>query len=73
MKLYEADFHIEKLRLAPGDIAVLSTDLPLTKEQASELLKRFQEAAGAQNKVLVLTSGLKVAALTRAEIEALAR
>jgi hypothetical protein len=60
---------VTKLRLATGDIAVLSTDMVLTAEQSHELYKRFGAVVGADNKILVLSRGLKVSVMTRAEIE----
>jgi len=67
-----SDFELTKLRLEPGDIAVLSTDLHLRPDETKEIRDRFRKSVPDGIKILVLSSGLKVSALTRAEIMAMA-
>ena len=62
-------FRFERLRLEPGDIAVFTTDMMMTRQQADEVRARAQEIVGPQNKVLLLTCGLQVWRLADGQIE----
>lgn len=64
---------IEKLRLEPDDIIIVSTEWVMTVDQARELATRIQAQLGVPNKCLVATHGLKISTLTRAKIEEMAQ
>ena len=71
MKLPDVEASLEKLRLEPGDIVVLSIDMPMKAEQARAIREHFRRQVP-DNLAILLTHGLKLSVLSRAEIEAMA-
>jgi hypothetical protein len=51
------------LRIKPGDVLVLQTDLMLRPEQARELRALAEEQFGTDNRIAVLTANIKVGVL----------
>lgn len=64
---------VEKLELTPEDIIVLSTDMMLSMEQVNLLRDAFRKQIPYENRILILTSGLKLSILTPAQIEMMAQ
>lgn len=65
----DLEFHIAKLDLAPGDILVVKTDKPLTREAAQGIRETFKRImpSGA-NKTLIIEPGIELSKLTQSEI-----
>lgn len=71
MNLSDIEASLQILRLMPDDIVVLSIDRMMTREQCQELREHFRRQIP-NHLVVILTSGLKLSVLSRAEIEAMA-
>ena len=64
-------FSIAKLDLAPGDIVVVRTLHPITRETAEVIRDRMRAVIGKEQGVLILDGGLELAVLKRPETEAM--
>jgi len=58
-------FSIGRLRLAPGDIVVLTTPLLLDRDQVTALRERAEKFLPPENKVMILTGDMDVGVITR--------
>ena len=54
---------VAKLRLKPGDIVLVKTELQLNQEQVYALRERISETLRVQNEIVVLSWGIDVATL----------
>lgn len=68
MKLSEIDFHLEKLRLEPGDLLVAKLRQELTKEHIARL-RNDLEPKLAGSKCLVIGPGDNLSVMTAFEIQ----
>jgi hypothetical protein len=71
VNLSDIEASLQILRLVPDDIIVLSIDRMMTREQVQELREHCRKQIP-DHLVVILTSGLKLSVLSRAEIEAMA-
>jgi DNA-binding NarL/FixJ family response regulator len=71
MNLSDIEASLQILQLAPDDIIVLSIDRMMTREQGQELREHFRRQIP-NHLVIILTDGLKLSVLSRAEIDAMA-
>jgi len=56
----EIEMEIKKLRVHPGDLVTISTDLFLTREQCEQLRDALKPYVPDGVKVLVVTSGIRL-------------